>query len=286
MCLALRYTVRRTRLVSPRVRSTRARRAIQLPFFAFRFFRSISPLRPRPHAAPRVLRPISSLGSPGLAHLAAHSLGGVADALALVGFGWTDRAHIRRELPHQLAVDALDLDPHVAIDRDLETFRNLEEHGVREAKGEAEPAAVHLRAIADALDVEHLGEALGHAPHHVRDEGARKAVQGACRLAIVAACEAHESPCHFDGDPVGNALSQGPFGTLHSDLPRGVLHGDTGRDRDRPAPDPGHGYQTSHRSSPPTDASCAARPETTPFEVESTATPRPLRTFGISLAPT
>src|ERR1700748_1398812 len=50
--------------------------------------------------------------------------------------------------------------------------------GVRTG-GEVEVLALQLRAVADALDLETLLVAGGHALHHVRDERARQAVQRA-----------------------------------------------------------------------------------------------------------
>src|SRR5262249_7645779 len=67
---------------------------------------------------------------------------------------------------------------------------------------------------------------------------------------------------------------------LHADPARGLLHGDTVRDRDGFVSDPGHRYQTSQISSPPTLCSRASRSESTPRDVEITATPSPLRTLG------
>src|SRR5262249_16756149 len=56
----------------------------------------------------------------GLADLAPHLLAEVPDALALVRLGGTDRAQVRRELADLLPVHALELQHHIAVDRDLD----------------------------------------------------------------------------------------------------------------------------------------------------------------------
>ena len=55
---------------------------------------------------------------------------------------------------------------------------------MRVAERELEVAAAQLRAVADALDLEPLLEAVGDALDHVRDERAREAVQRAVLAAV------------------------------------------------------------------------------------------------------
>src|SRR5262249_25376136 len=71
-------------------------------------------------------------------------------------------------------------------DRHLErdALARLDAHGVRIADLQLEIGALHDRAIADALDLETLLEAVGDALHHVRDQRARQAVQRAVLAAL------------------------------------------------------------------------------------------------------
>src|SRR3954467_1641210 len=83
----------------------------------------------------------------------------VADALALVG--------LRRPLLADDGGDLADLLLGVALDHDARRRRHLElnpggcrdAHGVRVAERELEVCALEGRAVADALDLERLGEA-------------------------------------------------------------------------------------------------------------------------------
>src|SRR6185437_3355332 len=92
---------------------------------------------------------------------------GVAHALALVGLRRTDVADLRGHLPDLLAIDALDDDLGLARGLDGDAFRDREVHRVREAEREVEGLALHLRAKADAHELELLLVTLGDAPHHV-----------------------------------------------------------------------------------------------------------------------
>src|SRR5437868_3221972 len=114
-----------------------------------------------------------------LSDLAAHVLALVADALALVGLGRAHRPHLGRGLADLLLVDALhdDLRRHGHLEGD--PGPRLDDDGVREADVELERGSAERGAVADALDLEALLEALGHALDHVRDERAREPVERA-----------------------------------------------------------------------------------------------------------
>src|SRR5262245_15191057 len=95
-----------------------------------------------------------------LADLAAHVLALVADALALVRLGRTHGADLGSRLADLLLVDALDDD--LGRHRNLEgdAVARLHHHRVRIADCELEVGSAERRAVADALDLEALLEAL------------------------------------------------------------------------------------------------------------------------------
>src|SRR5690606_22421495 len=68
-------------------------------------------------------------------------------------------------------VDAADLDRGVVRGLHLDTFRHLVVDVVAEAELELELPALGLRTIADAVDLQHLAEAIGDARHEVLDVG-------------------------------------------------------------------------------------------------------------------
>src|SRR5436853_634188 len=113
----------------------------------------------------------------GLAGLAPDLLAHVADPLAFVGLGWPDRADLCRHLAHELFVHALDLHEDVVVDRDLDPLRRVVRHGMGESDDELHAERFRLRLVAHALDLERLGEPLGHAVHHVGNERARESVE-------------------------------------------------------------------------------------------------------------
>src|SRR5262249_24091553 len=221
-----------------------------------------------------------------LADLAPHALVDVADALALVGLGRPQRAEIRRELPDLAAVAARHPEDHVAVDRDREPLRHGDLDRMREAEQQRELLPGRLRAIADALDLEFGDERRHHALHHVGDQRAHEPVQRA-RGAVVLRAPEHDLPAlDLDADRRGQLLGERALGPLHADAALDLVDGDTGGDRDGFVTDPRHRYHTSQSSSPPRFCSRASRSDSTPREVEITATPSPLRTRGRSSLPT
>src|SRR5581483_2885805 len=159
MCVRLRYTARRGRCGVPstvfRTRSWRRTRAARGVFVFF------------------ILLPCLA----GLARLAADALPGVADALALVRLRLPDLTDVRRDLAHQLLVDAAHVYARVPLDFELDPGRRRHLHGVRVANVQRDVLARLLRAIPDALQLERAREALRDADHHVVQERAREAVQ-------------------------------------------------------------------------------------------------------------
>src|SRR4051794_35606578 len=123
-------------------------------------------------------RSVYTFGSCPLAYLPGDVLALVADALALVGLRRALLADDRRDLADDLLVVALDDDARRDRHLELDALRRLDRHRVRVAQGQLEVAALEQGAVADALDLERLGEAGGDALDHVRDQRAREPVQG------------------------------------------------------------------------------------------------------------
>src|SRR5262245_20132713 len=118
-----------------------------------------------------------------LADLSADELALVADALALVRLGRADLADLGRGLAHHLLVDALDDDLRRRRHLELDSLARLDPDRVGEADLKLEVGARERRAVAHALDLEPLFEALGDALDHVGDERARQPVQRPVRAA-------------------------------------------------------------------------------------------------------
>src|SRR5258708_11384228 len=119
-----------------------------------------------------------------LADLPADVLALVADALALVRLGWPHLADLGGDLADLLLVDALDDD--LGRRRYLvgDAGRRVLDHRVGEADVELQRSPAQRCAVADALDLQLLLEALGHALDHVRHERPCEPVQGAVLAAI------------------------------------------------------------------------------------------------------
>src|SRR5215207_2198067 len=112
-----------------------------------------------------------------LAYLPGDVLALVADALALVGLRRPLLADHGGDLADLLLARALDDHARRLGHLELDALRRFDRHRVRVAERQLEVAAPELRAVADALDLERLGEAGRHALDHVGDQRAREAVQ-------------------------------------------------------------------------------------------------------------
>src|SRR3954451_16899422 len=119
-----------------------------------------------------------------LADLPGHVLALVADALALVGLRRALLADVRGGLADELLGDPPHDDARRLGHLELDAVRRLDRDRVRVAERELEVAALELRAVADALDLEALLEAGRDALDHVGDERAGQAVQRAVLGAV------------------------------------------------------------------------------------------------------
>src|SRR4051794_22424336 len=122
--------------------------------------------------------------SRALAHLPGHVLALVPDALALVGLRRALLADVRGDLADELLGDAADDDAGRHRHLELDPVGRLDRHRMRVAEGQLEVPALELRAVADALDLQALLEAVGDAADHVRDQRPREPVQRAMLRAV------------------------------------------------------------------------------------------------------
>src|SRR5262245_52953704 len=112
-----------------------------------------------------------------LADFPADVLALVADALALVRLGRPHLADLGSSLAHHLLVRSLDEDLRRRRHLECDAGARLDGDGMRVADVELEVGALERSAVADALDLELLLEALGDSLDHVRDQRPRQAVQ-------------------------------------------------------------------------------------------------------------
>src|SRR6185437_4291711 len=106
-----------------------------------------------------------------LSDLADDVLAGVADALALVGLGRAPLANLGGDLADLLLARAADDDLRRLRHLERDALRRLHRDGVAEAELHLEVGALERRAVADALDLEPLREAVHDPGDHVRDQG-------------------------------------------------------------------------------------------------------------------
>src|SRR4051812_15802596 len=177
----VRRTDRRGRAAVPttfaRTRRRRLRRRCS-------FVLTVMGAAPRTKTKSSCLKESRSDYSCALPDLPGHVLALVADALALVGLRRALLADVGRDLADDLLGDALDHDARGLRHLEGDALRRLDRHRVRVAQRKLEVASLELRAVADALDLERLGEADRDALDHVRDQRARQAVQGAVLGAV------------------------------------------------------------------------------------------------------
>src|SRR3954464_12968017 len=143
-----------------------------------------------------------------LPDLAAHVLALVADPLALVRLGRAHLANLGGGLPDLLLVDALDDDLRVGRNLERDSLTRFHYDRVRVADVEPEISALQRGAIANALQLEALLEALGDALDHVRDQRPRQTVQRAIVAALGRPGDDDRPFSLLDLHPGGNLLRE------------------------------------------------------------------------------
>src|SRR3954453_7306877 len=217
-------------------------------------------------------------GSCALSYLPRDVLALVADALALVGLRRPLLADDGGDLADLLLGDPLHDHARGLGHLELDALRRLDRHGMRVAERELEVAALELGAIADALDLQGLREAVGDALDHVRHERAREPVKRTVLRPVGRARDEDVAVLLANLDRARLALVQIALRPGHANDLRLDRHGDAGGDVDGLLTDTGHGsYQTWATTSPPTPALRASWPVITPREVEMIVVPMPPR---------
>src|SRR6185369_15678121 len=218
-----------------------------------------------------------------LAFFAEDVLAAVLDTLALVRLGLAPAADLGRDLADLLLVDAADLDRVLVRSLHIDAFGQLVIDVVAVAELQAQVLALGLGVVADAGDLEHLGEALGHACDEVLDHRPLHAPGGA-RL-LRRADRRNQNLVVLDriDHVVEHRHGQGPFRALDHQQPVFVGRSDAARDGDGFLSDTGH-QNTSASTSPPTFCSRASASDNTPRGVDTMIVPSPLRMRGSSRA--
>src|SRR5205823_1679782 len=164
----------------------------------------------------------------------------VADALALVGLRGTPLADVGGDLADELLGDPAHHDPRGLRHLELDAVGGLDGDRVGVPERELEVPALELRAVADALDLQVLLEAVGDALDHVGDERARQAVQRTVLAAVGRALDEELLTVLLDADVARDALEELALRAVDADELGLDRDGHAGRDGDGLAADAGH----------------------------------------------
>ena len=168
--------------------------------------------------------------------------------------------------------------------RHSQPLGNLDIDIVAVAELQTQILALRRRAVADAGDLEGLGEALGHPGHEILHERAVHAPEGACTLGLVGRADDDAPVLDAVADVLEHRHREGALRPLHGKHRAFDRRGDAAGQRDRNFTNAAH-QNTSASTSPPTFCSRASASERTPRGVETMVMPRPLRTRGSSWLP-
>src|SRR6201996_9545009 len=148
----------------------------------------------------------------------------VADALALLRLRRASLADIRRDLADELLVDATNDDLGRLRHLEIDSLRRLDRDRVGEAERQLEVFPFQRGAVADALDLEALLEAVGDALDHVRDQRAGEPVEGAVLAAIGRPGDEDRALLLGHGHVLGVGLRELAFRPFDDDVARGDRH--------------------------------------------------------------
>ena len=142
----------------------------------------------------------------------------IADALALVGFRRTFLADFRGKLADTLFVDTVDDDLQGIgnVNRDTVGLRHDDLMGITQVHHKV--FALLCGAVAHALDLQLLFEAVGNALHHVADESAGEAVQAAGLLLVIGAGNHYFTILHFGCHHGMDLGIERTLGALHGNV--------------------------------------------------------------------
>src|SRR5512143_3324767 len=153
-----------------------------------------------------------------LTFLAVDVLTRVFHALALIGLRRPELPDLGRDLPDLLFVDAGDHDLGRLRAHDLDALGDREAHVMAVAELELEVRALHRGAIADAGDLELLGEAFRHAGHQIGDHGPRHAPHGTRLLGVLAHGDLDAALVELGHDGVDKDVLELALGALNRHL--------------------------------------------------------------------
>src|SRR5581483_5697405 len=175
-----------------------------------------------------------------LPDLAADVLSLVANPLALVGLGRPHAPDLGRSLTDRLLVDPLDDDLRRRGHLEGDAGARRDHDRVREADGELEVGAPQRRAVADALNLEPLLEALRDAIDHVRDQRPREPVQRAVLAALGRPRDDDGAVRLLDADAPRHRLAELAERPVDLHTAGGERDGHARRHRDRLSSDAAH----------------------------------------------
>src|SRR5690606_39015024 len=157
----------------------------------------------------------------------------------------------------------------------IEAFGHVEFDIVAKAELKLELLALCLSTIADAGDLQNLGEPAGHAFDQVRHQRALHAPMAASSLAVVGRLNQDRAVFQLVADEIRQADREDAFRPLHAERTVIDVGSNPARDRYRLFADAAH-QNTSASTSPPTFLARASASESTPRGVETMVMPRPL----------
>src|SRR5262245_19252941 len=161
------------------------------------------------------------------------ALTGITNALALVGLGRAVAADLPGDLPDALLVRALHHDLRLRRRLDRDALRRRVDHRVGEAERQVQVAALRLRAIADANELELALVAPGHAQHDVRQVRAQRTGVHQRLAAAFRRLDAQALRFLHDLEARPERQADRALGALHRDRVAGDRRGDTLRQRNR-----------------------------------------------------
>src|SRR5436189_2654354 len=100
----------------------------------------------------------------------------LTDGLGLVRFRRIKTADVRRHLPDQFFVDALDRNFRVVRNRDFNVLWNRKSNRMRKAEAQVKDRSLHGSPETDSFDLQLLGETFTHSLHHIMHAAARESV--------------------------------------------------------------------------------------------------------------
>src|SRR6476619_776583 len=184
---------------------------------------------------------LTAIALRSLSDLALHVLVGVADALALVRLGRPPLADLRRGLADALLGDPADDDLRRLRHLEADAVGRLDVDRVAEAELQLQILALHLRAVADALDLQALLEPLGDAGDHVGDQRPGQPVQRTVRPAVGRPGDGHVAVVLGHRDLRVDALRQLALRALDGHAAPADRHLDAGGDGNGFLTDAAHG---------------------------------------------